>query len=54
MQLSPGKHLLRVQVSTSAANGEQSGTVTGEFVSGKEKALHIQFTKQGKMALSLE
>ncbi len=54
MQLSPGNHLLRVQVSTSAANSEQSGTVSGEFASGKEKMLHIQFTKQGKMDLSLE
>jgi hypothetical protein len=54
MQLSPGKHLVRVQVSSGAANGEQSATVTGEFVSGKEKMLHILFTKQGKMDLSLE
>jgi serine/threonine protein kinase len=54
MQLSPGKHLLRVQVSMGAANGEQSGTVAGEFVGGKEKLLHIQFTKQGKMDLSLD
>ena len=54
MQLSPGEHLLRVQVSTGAANGEQSGTVAGEFVGGKEKLLHIQFTKQGKMDLSLD
>jgi serine/threonine-protein kinase len=54
MQLSPGTHLLRVQVSSSAANGEQSATVTGEFFSGKEKMLHILFTKQGKMDLSLE
>ena len=53
-QLSPGKHLLRVQVTSGAANDEQSGTVTGEFVSGKEKMLHIQFTKQGKMDLRLE
>lgn len=54
MQLSPGKHLLRVEVSSGAANGEQSATMTGEFVSGKEKMLHILFTKQGKMDLSLE
>jgi serine/threonine protein kinase len=54
MQLSPGKHLLRVQVTSAAANGEQSATVDGEFVSGKEKMLHIHFTKQGKMDLSLE
>jgi len=54
MQLSPGKHLLRVQITAGAANGEQSATVTGEFVSGKEKMLHILFTKQGKMDLNLE
>jgi serine/threonine protein kinase len=54
VQLSPGKHLLRVQVTSAAANGEQSATVDGEFVSGKEKMLHIHFTKQGKMDLSLE
>jgi predicted Ser/Thr protein kinase len=54
MQLSPGKHFLRVQVASGAANGEQSATVEGEFVSGKEKMLHIHFTKQGKMDLSLE
>ncbi len=54
MQLAPGTHLIRVQVSSGAAGGEQSATVTGEFVSGKEKMLHIVFTKQGKMDLSLE
>jgi len=53
-QLAPGKHLLRVQVTSGAANDEQSATVAGEFVSGKEKMLHIHFTKQGKMELSLE
>jgi serine/threonine-protein kinase len=54
MQLSPGKHLLRVQVTTDAANSEQSGTITGEFASGKEMMLRIHFSKQGKMDLSLE
>ena len=54
IQLSPGKHLLRVQVTPGAAKDEQSATVAGEFVSGKEKTLHIRFTKQGKMELSLE
>jgi serine/threonine-protein kinase len=69
MQLSPGKHVLRVQVtsgaadtgaaSTSVANSnaaptDQSGTVTGEFVSGKEMMLRIRFSKQNKMELSLE
>ena len=69
MQLSPGKHVLRVQVtsgaadtgaaSTSVANSnaaptDQSGTLTGEFVSGKEMMLRIRFSKQNKMELSLE
>ncbi len=54
MQLSPGKHLLRVQVTTGAASDQQSATVAGEFSSGKEKLLHIHFTKQGKMDLSLD
>jgi serine/threonine-protein kinase len=54
MQLSPGKHLVRVQVISGAAGNEQSATVTGEFASGKEKMLRILFTKQGKMDLSLE
>jgi serine/threonine protein kinase len=54
MQLSPGKHLVRVQVSSGAAGSEQSAAVTGEFVSGKEKMLHVLFTKQGKMDLNLE
>ena len=54
MQVSPGKHLLRVQVTPSTAKDEQSATLTGEFVSGKENMLHIRFPKQGKMELSLE
>ncbi len=54
MQLSPGKHILRVQVTSGAANTGQTATLTGAFVSGKEKMLHILFTKQGKMDLTLE
>jgi serine/threonine-protein kinase len=69
VQLSPGKHVLRVQVTTGAADTgaaatsvansnavptDQSGTLTGEFVSGKEMMLHIHFGKQSKMELSLE
>jgi serine/threonine protein kinase len=54
MQVTPGKHLLRVQVTPGVAKDAQSDTVTGEFVSGKEKMLHIRFGKQGKMELSLE
>jgi serine/threonine protein kinase len=67
MQLSPGKHVLRVQVtsgastdnatstaSTNAAPTDQSETLTGEFAGGKEKMLRIHFGKQSKMELSLE
>jgi serine/threonine-protein kinase len=69
VQLSPGKHVLRVQVTAGAADAsaaatsvansnavptDQSGTLTGEFVSGKEMMLHIHFGKQSKMELSLE
>jgi serine/threonine protein kinase len=67
MQLSPGKHVLRVQVtsgastdnatstaSINAAATDQSETLTGEFAGGKEKMLRIHFGKQSKMELSLE
>ena len=53
VQISPGKHLLRIQV-TSGANPAESAMVEGEFVSGVEKMLRIQFNKSGEMTLSLE
>jgi serine/threonine-protein kinase len=54
MQLSPGKHLLRVRVTSDEASYDQSATVTGDFVSAKETLLHIHFNKHGEMDLSLE
>jgi len=54
MQISPGKHLLRVQVASAAASYDQTATITGEFGSGKEKMLHIHFDKHGEMGLSLQ
>ena len=54
VQISPGKHLLRVQVSPGAGAADQSGTVEGDFAAGTEKMLHIQFAKTGEMNLSLE
>jgi serine/threonine-protein kinase len=54
MQLSPGKHLLRVQVTSDEASYDQSATVTGDFVSEKETLLHIHFKKHGEMDLNLE
>jgi len=54
VQISPGKHLLRVQVSPGAGAADQSAAVEGEFPSGGEKMLHIQFVKSGEMNVSLE
>jgi len=53
-QISPGKHSLRVQVSSSAANYDQSATVDGEFQSGQENLLRITFGKHGEINLSLQ
>jgi hypothetical protein len=54
MQLAPGKHRVRVRVVSGADSYDQSGTVAGEFVSGKEKVLRIHFNKRGEMNLSLQ
>jgi len=54
MQVSPGKHLLRVQVTSDVASYDQSATVEGEFASGQENVLRINFNKHGEMSLSLQ
>ena len=54
VQISPGKHVLRVQVTTGAGTSEQSDTVTGDFATGTEKMLRIQFSKNGEMTLRLQ
>src|ERR1022692_84937 len=69
MQISPGKHLLRVQVTSdgpvvaSAEPGDpsaappgynQSATIAGDFSSSQEKVLHISFKKRGEMNLALQ
>jgi hypothetical protein len=54
MQVSPGKHLLRVQVTSEVASYDQSATVAGEFASGQENVLRINFNKHGEMNLSLQ
>jgi hypothetical protein len=54
MQISPGKHSLRVQVSSEAVTYNQSATVTGDFVTAQENVLHISFNKHGDMALALQ
>jgi serine/threonine protein kinase len=53
MQVPAGKHSLRVQVTPDSAE-PQAGTVQGEFTSGAEKLLHIQFDKNDKMNLDLQ
>jgi serine/threonine protein kinase len=54
MQIPPGKHLLKVQISSGADLSEQrAATIEGEFVSGKETMLRINFDNRGQMNLSL-
>jgi serine/threonine protein kinase len=53
-QLPPGKHSLRVQVSSEAANYDQSATIDGNFQSGLESLLRITFGKHGEINLSLQ
>jgi len=54
VQVSPGKHLLRVEVASGGAISDQSAMVAGEFASGRESVLRINFDKRGKMNLSLQ
>jgi serine/threonine-protein kinase len=54
MQVSPGKHSLRVQVTSVEAAYQRSATVAGEFASGRENVLRINFDKRGDMTLSLQ
>jgi serine/threonine protein kinase len=54
IQLAPGLRSVRVQVASGVDSAERSGTVTGEFVSGKERTLRIHFNKRGEMTLSLQ
>jgi len=54
VQISPGKHLLRVQVTSGADQSERSATIDGDFVSGTEKMLRVLFSKSGGMNLNLQ
>jgi len=55
MQVSPGKHTLKVQVTSGGATTyDQSATVAGEFVSGQENVLRIKFSKHGEINLTLQ
>jgi serine/threonine protein kinase len=54
VQVSPGKHRLRVEVASGGAISNQSAMVDGEFASARESVLRINFDKHGKMILSLQ
>jgi hypothetical protein len=54
VQIPPGKHLLRVQVSPGAGLSEQAATIEGKFARGKETMLRINFDNRGQMNLSLQ
>ena len=54
MQISPGKHGLKVQVTADSPTYDQSATVSGDFATGQENVLHITFNKHGEMTLSLQ
>jgi serine/threonine-protein kinase len=53
MQVSAGKHSIRVQVTSEAANYDQSATVAGDFASRGENVLRINCNKP-EMNLSLQ
>jgi serine/threonine protein kinase len=54
VQIAPGKHRLRVQVSSGTDNFDQSASVEGDFAAGAEKMLRVQFSKNGQMSLTLQ
>src|SRR5271155_2664611 len=54
MQISPGKHLLRVQVTSDASGYKGLAAVSGDFISGRENVLRINFAKSGEMKAILE
>jgi hypothetical protein len=62
MQIAPGKHRLRVQVTSAAdagaaagsANYDESASVVGDFVSRQESLLRVNCKKRGEINLSLQ
>jgi len=54
MQISPGKHSLRVQVTSDSASYDEFATLAGEFASGAENVLHINCNKHGDINLTLQ
>jgi serine/threonine protein kinase len=54
VEVPPGKHLLKVQVSPGAGLSEQAGTIEGKFARGTETMLRVNFDNHGQMNLSLQ
>jgi hypothetical protein len=54
MQLSPGKHRLRVRVTSDTPTYDQSAFVTNDFTSGQENVLRVTFNKHGDINLTLQ
>jgi len=54
MQISPGKHGLKVEVTAVSPAYDHSATVSGDFATGQENVLHITFNKHGEMTLGLQ
>jgi serine/threonine protein kinase len=54
MQLSPGKHRLRVRVTSETQTYDQSAFVTHDFTSGQENVLRVTFNKHGDLNLALQ
>jgi serine/threonine-protein kinase len=54
MQLAPGKHRLRVRVTSDSPTYDQSAFVSSDFTSGQENVLQITFNKHGDISLTLQ
>jgi len=54
MQVSPGKHRLRVRVTSDTPTYDQSAFVSSDFTGGQENVLRITFNKHGDINLSLQ
>jgi serine/threonine-protein kinase len=58
MQITPGKHHLRVQVTAEASPGspafDGSASLDGELAIGHENMLHVIFLKNGELSLALQ
>jgi serine/threonine-protein kinase len=54
MPIAAGKHVVKVEVASGPDSYDQSGTIEGEFSSGKEVLLQIHFSKKNDIQLSLQ